>query len=151
MAFIFENVPVQETSVEVPVANTPDTKPKEETEPVKEPEEEKPKQESLDFNTIPKDADETIVYPPEEEKSATPVAFQLPKSIPKNLRDLMEGGLVSEEEIQKVVAQRGYFPIDTPIQNYPEDFVNGVLVGAWKQVYKMIQDLRSTYNTPFNN
>ncbi|MGF6367234.1 hypothetical protein M2454_003099, partial [Aequitasia blattaphilus] len=31
IAFIFENVPVQETSVEVPVANTPDTKPKEET------------------------------------------------------------------------------------------------------------------------
>lgn len=72
------------------------------------------------------------------------------KKIPKDLRDLMEDKLVSEEEIQKVVADRGYYPEATPIENYDPNFISGVLVGAWSQVYGMIQKLRETYEVPFN-
>lgn len=86
-----------------------------------------------------------------QEQSRPPEPFQLPDSIPKNLRDLMEGGLVSVEEIQKVVAGKGYFPEDTPIQNYPEEFIKGVLVGAWTQVYEAVKKIRETYNIPFIN
>jgi GTPase SAR1 family protein len=59
--------------------------------------------------------------------------------IPKALLDLMEANNVTEENIQQVVAQRGYYPANTPIENYDIDFINGSLVGAWPAVYKMIQ------------
>jgi hypothetical protein len=41
---------------------------------------------------------------------------------------------VTVDEIQKIVAQKGYFPPDMPLLDYPEDFVEGVLLGAWRQV-----------------
>ena len=77
-------------------------------------------------------------------------AFHVDERIPKALRDLMEEKLVSEEEIQAVVADRGYYPRSTPILNYDPDFVSGVLVGAWGQVYGMIEKLRESYEIPFD-
>lgn len=56
------------------------------------------------------------------------------------LRDLMKSNNVYDHEIQAAVAARGYFPEQTPLGNYPDDFINGVLVGAWKQVYGWILD-----------
>lgn len=109
------------------------------------------KQKVPEFMNIPEDANEEVEFRTETEKKAQiPEAFRLPDSIPFALRELMEVNLVSEEEIQAVVANKGYFPKDTPIHNYPEAFVNGVLVGAWKQVYQCIKDLRETYVTPFD-
>lgn len=60
----------------------------------------------------------------------------------KELRDLMAMQNVSVEEIQVVVAQQGYYPLDTDINNYDEGFTKGVLVGAWNQVLKMILEER---------
>lgn len=76
-------------------------------------------------------------------------AFHVSEQIPKALRDLMEEKLVSEEEIQKVVADKGYYPQATPIINYDPDFIKGVLIGAWPQVYAMIEKLRESYEIPF--
>ena len=45
---------------------------------------------------------------------------------------------VDEKEIRLAVSQRGYFPFDMPIANYPPDFISGVLIGAWAQLYEMI-------------
>lgn len=90
--------------------------------------EEPPKQEPL----VPKDS-----------------VFHVDERIPKALRDLMEDKLVSEDEIQAVVAGKGYYPQTTPILNYDPDFISGVLVGAWPQVYAMIKQLRETYEIPF--
>lgn len=59
--------------------------------------------------------------------------------IPPALRQLMEQYQVAEADIQRVVAQRGYYPESTPIRNYDPQFVEGVLVGAWQQVYSMIK------------
>lgn len=64
----------------------------------------------------------------------------IPKGIPKALADLMIANNVSEKDIQLAVSIKGYFPEDTPIANYPPDFINGVLIGAWDQVYEMIKD-----------
>lgn len=58
--------------------------------------------------------------------------------IPTELAQLMQQNSVTEEDIRLAVSQRGYFPFDTPISAYPPDFVSGVLVGAWEQVYNMI-------------
>jgi energy-coupling factor transporter ATP-binding protein EcfA2 len=65
-------------------------------------------------------------------------------AIPASLRDLMLQNGVSEEEIQAVVGQKGYYPMDTPITNYDPNFIEGVLVGAWQQVYGMVVEFRKT-------
>ena len=68
--------------------------------------------------------------------------------VPKALSDLMIANNVSEKDIQTVVALKGYFPVDTPVANYPADFINGVLIGAWEQVYNNIKEINSL---PFGN
>jgi len=62
--------------------------------------------------------------------------------LPKALAALMFEYNVTEAELQQVVAQRGYFPADTPILNYGEDFINGKLVTCWPQVYGLIKQNR---------
>ena len=108
--------------------------------------------EQMEFDTSPS-AGKTEEKPPHTEPEK-PIpkssAFHVDERIPKALRDLMEEKLVSEEEIQAVVADRGYYPRSTPILNYDPDFVSGVLVGAWGQVYGMIEKLRESYEIPFD-
>jgi hypothetical protein len=70
--------------------------------------------------------------------------LELDPNIPKSLRDLMVQYQVQEYEIQHVVAQRGYYPADTPINNYDPGFIEGVLVAAWTQVFRMIEEFRKT-------
>lgn len=109
--------------------------------------------EQMAFDTSPDKQEKTEEKPPhtEPDKSVPrSSAFHVRESIPKALRDLMEEKLVSEEEIQQVVADRGYYPRSTPITNYDPDFVSGVLVGAWGQVYGMIEKLRESYEIPFD-
>ncbi len=67
------------------------------------------------------------------------------KGVPKSLVDLMKKDNVTVEEIQEVVANRGYYPQNTPIENYDPNFISGVLVGAWEQVFKMIKDSRDIF------
>ena len=59
--------------------------------------------------------------------------------IPKELKDLMDHDLVLEEEIIKAVSMKGYYPEDTPIDNYDPNFINGVLIGAWPQILEFIK------------
>jgi len=70
------------------------------------------------------------------------------ESVPKALRDLMIENKVDVWDIQAAVGKKGYYTEDTPIGNYDPGFINGVLVGAWGQVYKMIQELKE--EIPFN-
>lgn len=65
---------------------------------------------------------------------------QINSRIPKPLLDLMEQNLVTEDEIKKAVALKGYYPAETPIENYDINFINGVLVGAWPQVLNIIEN-----------
>ena len=51
----------------------------------------------------------------------------------------MKANNVAEYEVQAALGVRGYFPEDTPLKNLPTDFIQGVLVGAWKQVFGWIQ------------
>jgi GTPase SAR1 and related small G proteins len=57
----------------------------------------------------------------------------------KPLADLMRSSKITPNEIQEVVGSRGYFPADMPINDYPEEFVSGVLVAAWEQVRTSIE------------
>lgn len=86
---------------------------------------------------------------PEQETPAGTFTPQDP-GIPKALRDLMEMNHVDEWDIQNVVAARGYYPADVPVRDYEADFINGCLIGAWEQVYGMIQEMKSKQEVPFN-
>ena len=71
-----------------------------------------------------------------------PQKEELTEKIPKALADLMKTNKVTVDEIKEVVGMRGYYPEDTPIENYEADFIKGVLVGAWEQVFGMIKENR---------
>lgn len=85
----------------------------------------------LDFEEITDEMEGTAAAAPD------PVA-----DIPQALADLMRANNVSPEEIQWAVADRGYYPEATPIANYDPQFVEGVLVNAWPQVFKLILENR---------
>lgn len=97
---------------------------------------------------------------PKEEKTAPPVDtksepvnqpdVKVDERIPKALRDLMVHNQVDEWDIQNVVSAKGYFPADMKVADYPPDFISGVLVGAWDQVYKMIKEMKETDSLVFN-
>lgn len=96
---------------------------------------------------IPEPAPAPIPEPsaaPMPDPFPTEVPATLDPAIPQSLRDLMLPENVTELEIQSVVSKKGYYPIDTPITNYDPGFVQGVLVGAWVQVFGMVQDLRNS-------
>lgn len=57
----------------------------------------------------------------------------------KALRDLMGANGVLDYQVQAAFAARGYFPEKTPLENLPADFIRGVLIGAWEQVYGWIK------------
>ena len=58
--------------------------------------------------------------------------------LPTALKDLMNQALVTEKEIRKAVSMKGYYPEDTPVENYDPNFINGVLIGAWPQILEFI-------------
>lgn len=70
----------------------------------------------------------------------TPRQLNIPDSLPKELKDLMQANGVDESDIRLVCSQRGYFTYDTPITTYPPDFVMGCLVGAWAQMLPLIRE-----------
>ena len=62
----------------------------------------------------------------------------VPEGIPPALADLMTSNNVSEEDIQLAVSQKGYFPRDTRLKDYGQDFIEGCLISCWSSVFEMI-------------
>lgn len=57
--------------------------------------------------------------------------------IPKALRDLMEMNGIQEWEIQNIVGEKGYFPYDMPIRDYPVDFIEGWALACWPKILEV--------------
>lgn len=95
-----------------------------------------------EFQTQPPIEQQATQITSQEQTQAQPPV--LDPNIPQSLRDLMTQHNVTEAEIQVVVSQKGYYPSDTPITNYDPQFINGVLVGAWPQVFGMIEEFRKS-------
>lgn len=83
-----------------------------------------------------------LITEPDPELPFSGPTPEAPEGIPKALWDLMQSHGVAEEEIVAAVAQKGYFPAGMKIRQYPPDFVQGVLIGAWDQVHLMILNNR---------
>jgi len=108
------------------------------------------------FSSTPAQAPRQPAAPPRQEpkqepapeQPTTPDALAAPDGgIPKALRDLMDANKVKDVEIMYAVGQKGYFPGDMKISDYPEDFVMGCLVGGWPQVFDMV--LKNRDEMPF--
>jgi hypothetical protein len=64
------------------------------------------------------------------------------EGVPKALADLMRASDVTLDEIHAAIVAKKYFPPNTPFRNYPKDFVEGALIGAWPQVLQVIEQNR---------
>lgn len=93
----------------------------------------------------PAPAPDPVPAKAEAEPSLTPqeqLTIDVNPNLPKALRDLMVQNQVEEQEIRLAVSQKGYYPEETPIENYDPAFINGVLIGAWDKVFAMIMNNR---------
>lgn len=71
----------------------------------------------------------------------------IPDGIPQALADLMRANHVTATDIMTAVYTKGYYPLGMEITDYPKEFVNGCLIGAWNQVYKEV--LKNRQEIPF--
>ena len=65
----------------------------------------------------------------------------------QTLNGWLEQANIKPEMIQTLVAQKGHFPVETPIDQYPEKFVRGWLMHNWAQVVETIRN--NPEYTPF--
>jgi hypothetical protein len=95
---------------------------------------------SIDHEALEREAiDNPAVTAPQP--TGTRIPFDFPQGFPVKLMELMQSAGVTTQQIQKVVAKRGYYPVETPIDRYDEAFIDGVLVAAWPKVLDMIKAL----------
>jgi len=90
-----------------------------------------PKQEFKQPKEEPKDEVKKEI--PEDEERA---AIQAECIKNEKLRDLMDEHNITEDQIRSVVAGFGIYPLETRINNYEENFINGGLVADWDNVMK---------------
>ena len=106
---------------------------------------------ALDYASIAPIFDAVAQYQPTEGSPVgKPASASMPTATPEtleNLRGWMEQAGISEQEIQTLVAQKGHFPPDTPIDQYPDKFVRSWLMHNWSQVVATIQN--NPEHTPF--
>ena len=78
---------------------------------------------------------EMVAAVPQKEalQTASPETLQI-------LKGWMEQAKISQEMIQTLVAQKGHFPVEKPLEQYPEKFVRGWLMHNWDQVVTTIQN-----------
>lgn len=87
----------------------------------------------------PKQAEPAEVIPEEKTFADTPGVNDEKNKAMLALCQLMKANGVTDRDIQHVVGIKGYFPKDMLIKDYPTEFINGVLVSAWEQVYELIK------------
>ncbi|MBQ3704477.1 MAG: ATP-binding protein [Oscillospiraceae bacterium] len=88
-------------------------------------------------------ADTVKTISPAQTHKSAPAEPKLETVKPETLEILnqwMEKAGIEAQEIQTLVAQKGHFPPETPVEEYPEKFVRGWLMHNWSQVVTTIQN-----------
>lgn len=78
---------------------------------------------------------------PQQEVIATAaqVAAADPKqAVIKQVFDLFKAEGMTETDVRRAVAARGYYPEETSIMDYDIEFLKGVILGAWPQLKSFI-------------
>ena len=78
--------------------------------------------------------------PLEEAAPQVDVSGQIPACIPKDLADLMRQNSVNVDMLQAAIVSKGWFPPDTPLENYGRDFFAS-MVAQWPKVYSTIVEM----------
>ena len=90
-------------------------------------------------------------HAPEPDDLGDPDFTEIPADdgIPKALKQLMDNAGVTEEDIVKAVATKGYYPETHPesgkpmhIYEYGDEFVNGMLIGKWNGFVKYVNKVK---------
>lgn len=97
--------------------------------------------------TVKKSEPESTVPVQNTDIPATSTAKKTVNPVLQKVYDLMKQEHITEEQIRKAVAIKGYFPEDMPMEDYPSDFIDGVLIGAWEQIKTFILN---NISVPFN-
>ena len=63
---------------------------------------------------------------------------------------LMERDGVTPDEVRGFAVLQGHFTPDTPLANYPADYVAGLIVPQWQQVVAKVMEYRAAEDVPFN-
>jgi len=82
---------------------------------------------------------EKVVTVVEESPEPVTCTFAPDEGFPTALYDLMQRDGITEGQVRKAIAARGIYPEETPIENYPEDFVARV-VSSWDGMRKFIAE-----------
>lgn len=97
--------------------------------------------------TVKKSEPESTVPVQNTDIPATSTAKKTVNPVLQKVYDLMKQEHITEEQIRKAVAMKGYFPENMPMEDYPSDFIDGVLIGAWEQIKIFILN---NISVPFN-
>jgi len=76
-------------------------------------------------------ADEMMDY---DSKDITTLAFV------DELKKKLEQEDVTEEQLQKVVAAKGHYKVETPISEYSDDFITRWIIPNWKKIVETIKN-----------
>lgn len=63
---------------------------------------------------------------------------------------LMERDGVTPDEVRGFAVLQGHFTPDTPLANYPADYVAGLIVPQWDAVKAKVMEYRAAEDVPFN-
>ncbi len=74
-------------------------------------------------------------------ENVTPVQ----KPIDKLLSLMNEDG-ISSDEVQRVVEEKGHYPAEVPLDEYPDKFITGWLIKYWPQIKNLITANRTSNN-----
>lgn len=76
-----------------------------------------------------------------------PVEPPEPRQIPEALRRLMDANGITEHDIQIAVANNNYYPVDMPVADYDDDFIQGKLIAGWDTFHQAVLYFK---NLPFS-
>ena len=78
------------------------------------------------------------------QETVAPQSQNLPEdeSAVDMFRSILQKKGVTEEEVRQVIAARGKYSVETPIDDYPEEFLYGYVIRYWDQIFDIIQQSR---------
>ncbi len=83
------------------------------------------------FETYDVPAEQAMDY---DSKDITTLAFV------EQLKKKLEEDSITEEQLQKVVAAKGHYEVDTPISEYSDDFITRWIIPNWKKIVETIKN-----------